>query len=162
MDQIARMFGVTRNNKLGFTLIELLVVIAIIGLLAGVSIPIFLGQRTKAIISEARSNLTLLFTLEEQYYAEHGRYAPWPNKSNPLSVGNVVYKGTHGVNDKGCEDDFPSFKPGPINKIYFDYWCLSAGNGTLFQVAAVGKASKPSKGIIIILNSRNEWEKLFP
>ena len=32
MDQIARMFGLTRNNRLGFTLVELLVVIAIIGL----------------------------------------------------------------------------------------------------------------------------------
>ena len=126
MDQIARMFGVTRNNKLGFTLIELLVVIAIIGLLAGVSIPIFLGQRTKAIISEARSNLTLLFTLEEQYYAEHGRYAPWPNKSNPLSVGNVVYKGTFKRHNNNFELTKRMGKTLPlVTQIYRDrdsYW----------------------------------------
>jgi len=36
------------RGERGFTLIELLVVILIIALLAGIAIPLFLGQRTKA------------------------------------------------------------------------------------------------------------------
>lgn len=66
------------NSEKGFTLIELLVVITIIGILAAIAIPVFLGQRTKAAISEARSNLTSLRLIEERVFADSGCYAPTP------------------------------------------------------------------------------------
>ena len=163
MEQIAMMFGIKRNNNkgdLGFTLVELLIVIAIIGIIAGIGIPMFLGQRTKALKSEATTNLQVLYTLQEQYYAEYGRYAPWPDKTDPNSLSNTFYKATYGVNDNGCEDYLPQFKPGPRNELNFDYWCKSAAGGSQFQIAAVGKASTAVEGSIIFLNSRNEWEKL--
>ena len=156
MERIARMFGVRRYNNLGFTLIELLVVIAIIGILAGISIPMFLGQRTKAIKSEATTNLSLLFTLQELYYAEYGRYAPWPDKAVAGSVANWQYKGTHGVNDVGIEDELRSFKPGPASDLNFDYFVRSADSGNKYVMAAVGKSGTPAAGMLIWLNYLNE------
>ena len=49
----------------GFTLVELLIVIAIIGILGGIAIPLFLGERSKAMHTEAKANLESLRLLEE-------------------------------------------------------------------------------------------------
>jgi type IV pilus assembly protein PilA len=44
------------RGERGFTLIELLVVILVIGVLAGVALPLFLGQRAKGHDADAKSN----------------------------------------------------------------------------------------------------------
>ncbi len=159
MERIARMFGVKRYNDMGFTLIELLVVIAIIGILAGISIPMFLGQRTKAIRSEATTNLSVLFTLNEQYYAEYGRYAPWVNKDVFDEDKYSAYNGSYGsTSDRGLEDYFPSFRPGKPSDLNFTYYCRTKGGGTQFFCAATGKADSPAAGMVIYLNYLNKWE----
>lgn len=43
--------------KKGFTLAELLVVIAIVGVLVAISIPIFTGQRRKAVVATNKANI---------------------------------------------------------------------------------------------------------
>src|SRR5260370_17069095 len=59
------------EGEQGFTLVELLVVILIIGILAGIAIPAFLGQRQKAYDSQAKSNIRTAQTAEETYATDH-------------------------------------------------------------------------------------------
>ncbi len=63
-----------RDEK-GFTLIELLVVILIIGILAAIALPAFLGQRTKAQDTEAKTQIRTMQTAMETYYTDNQSYA---------------------------------------------------------------------------------------
>jgi len=58
----------------GFTLIELLVVIIIIGILAAIAVPIFLGQRRKAIDASLTSDARAVVTRIETFYTDNLRY----------------------------------------------------------------------------------------
>lgn len=147
MDRIARMFGLTRSNKLGFTLIELLIVIAIIGIIAGIGIPMFLGQRTKAMISEAETNLQALYVLQEQYYAENAVYAPKP----------AAASAKFGKTGADIVTYLPGFRPGNIDDLNFDYWILTSQGGQVFKAAAFGKAGTPMDNIDYQLNELNEF-----
>jgi len=59
----------------GFSLIELLLVLALIGIISGIAIPSFLGQRRRArVIGDAISNAKVLQMGLEAYRAETGIY----------------------------------------------------------------------------------------
>jgi prepilin-type N-terminal cleavage/methylation domain-containing protein len=119
------------NNK-GFTLMEILIVVAIISILAIIGIPGYIGQQKRAARTEAFTNLEALGLLQEQFFAENGRYAPSPDSTFP-------YKGTYGTADSGIEDVFRGFKPGPVDGLQFDYVLTSDSTGTVFNVNATGK-----------------------
>jgi prepilin-type N-terminal cleavage/methylation domain-containing protein len=141
-----------KRTDSGFTLVELLLVIVILGILGGIAVPMFLGQRTKAMQSEARANLESLRLLEEQFYAENGRYAPWPNKANPNSVGTVTYN----ESTTDVQNDMPGFRPGDALDLNFDYTVVSLVNGTEFTATAVGKANSTVEGTTFSINQDNE------
>ncbi|MBI5640900.1 MAG: prepilin-type N-terminal cleavage/methylation domain-containing protein [Nitrospirae bacterium] len=61
------------NNK-GITLIEMLIVLGIIAMLAVIAIPGYIGQQRGAARAEAYTNLQNMRMLEEQFFAENGRY----------------------------------------------------------------------------------------
>ena len=84
-------------NKRGFTLIELLITIAIIGILAAIGIPGYIGMQKNSARTEAYTNLQNLRLLEEQFFADRGRYSPCagPAYTSP-APGTTVVLGTAG------------------------------------------------------------------
>jgi type IV pilus assembly protein PilA len=62
------------QDEKGFTRIELLVVILIIGILAAIALPAFLGQRTKAQDTEAKTQIRTMQTAIETYYTDNQDY----------------------------------------------------------------------------------------
>lgn len=65
------------SHSLGFSLVELLLVLAVIGILSGIAIPSFLGQRRRArVIGDAQTNARSLMLILETRKAENGIYGP--------------------------------------------------------------------------------------
>ena len=62
------------NNQRGFSLVELMVVVAIIGVLAAIAVPNISKYIAKARQSEAKTNLSSLYTSEKAFYAEYTAY----------------------------------------------------------------------------------------
>ncbi len=127
------------KNRGGFTLIELLVVIAIIAILVTIAVPTFLGQRTKAIRSEAMTNLESIRLLQEQRYAEEGSYAP--------DAGDCTSPSDTNIDD--IRGVLPGFKPGAPEDLYF-FYCIEqnvdfsgVSNTPCFRARAFGKGGSP-------------------
>jgi type IV pilus assembly protein PilA len=73
-----------QSEESGFTLIELLVVILIIGILAAIALPNFLGQRSKAQDSSAKSDARIMVSQMESCYTDANTYANCPSANNGI------------------------------------------------------------------------------
>jgi prepilin-type N-terminal cleavage/methylation domain-containing protein len=146
----------TLRSAGGFTLIELLIVILIIGVLAGIAVPVFLGQQTRAAISEAKTNLQILRTLQEEYYADRGYYAPYDAGAG--TDGNAFYSYDPGTDtsDLTIQDTLPRFQPGNPLDLNFEYELRSTGGtGQGFIAIAVGKTPSRVEGTVFTLDNTN-------
>ena len=68
------MLAKLQKKAKGFTLIELMIVVAIIGILAAIAIPNFLRYQAKTKQSEAKTNLSSIFTSEIAYFGEYDTF----------------------------------------------------------------------------------------
>jgi type II secretory pathway pseudopilin PulG len=122
---------------------------AIIAILATIAVPIFLGQRTKAMRKEAMANLEAIRLLQEQYYAEHGEYAPDKGTCAADEPNNIT----------AIQDPLPAFKPGLGTDLFFSY-CIEKdksintadtmgtliANSPCFVAQAFGKSGSQIEG----------------
>jgi type IV pilus assembly protein PilA len=66
--------GRTLRSQRGFSLIELMIVVAIIGILATIAVPNFNRFQAKAKQSEAKGNLSGIYSANKAFYAEWNSY----------------------------------------------------------------------------------------
>lgn len=79
-----------RGQARGFSLTELLLVLAVIGILSGIAIPSYLGQRRRArIIGDAISNAKVVQMALESRKAENGVYGAADTYAWTLGVGDA-------------------------------------------------------------------------
>lgn len=108
----------------GFSLIELLLVLAIIGIISGIAIPSFLGQRRRArVIGDAQANAKTLAMMLESRKAEVGLYG----------ASGVAQSWTAtGTSPSASTTLAPAFSPKGNSKM--DYQVAVAGAGLSFII----------------------------
>lgn len=155
------------KNKNGFTLIELLITISILAILVAIAVPVYIGQQRKAAMTEAISNLQQLRLLEEQFFAENGRYAP-PVPGTALAAFDTA---VFNVGTDSIRTSLPGFRPGNARDLNYDYvifrpaqlltsgTCTRTGNDPNAPAAAGGSftACAMPKADRIVKNSAPFW-----
>jgi len=98
-----------RKKFAGFSLLELMVVVAILGVLAMVAIPRYDIFRTRARQSEAKSNLGVIYSLQESFRIENEKYydgsaGKWSGAAMDSFGASVGYRGgaTAGTSKRVC------------------------------------------------------------
>jgi len=108
----------------GFSLIELLFVLAVIGILSGIAIPSFLGQRRRArVIGDAISNAKVLQMALESRRAETGTYG---------TIG-----ATYGWKADGSDLSGPALAPmfQPVGNSKMNYTVIIDATGVAYVLA---------------------------
>jgi len=88
-----------KRTSTGFSLIELLLVVAVMGIIAGIAIPSFMGQRRRArVIGDAEANAQVLRMQFETYKADNGTYGAvgaytWTAAAGPDSSASGLMPG---------------------------------------------------------------------
>ena len=82
-----------RSNK-GFSLVELMVVVAIIGILAAIAVPNYQRFTAKSKQSEAKANLSAIYSAERAFFSEWQTYQPGFSAIGYQPSGSLRY--THG------------------------------------------------------------------
>lgn len=119
----------TKNNKAGFSLVELMVVVAIIGILATIAVPNFQKFQARAKQSNARVELTGLYTAQKSFFTEYNTY----HVNLPL-IGYVP---------DGLTNDANACPTGVAQQRVYETGFNSGGVGTSLVSLAPGGASLP-------------------
>ena len=126
------------KSQSGFSLIELMIVVAIIGILATIAIPNFNRFQAKAKQSEAKGNLSGLYSAEKAFYAEWSQYYGALPDVGFVPEGRLNYQigfsGTGGFANTTYTAPFVGSNA-----------CVSTGNGA---AACKGSFTQPSRATV--------------
>ncbi len=137
-----------RKKLAGFSLLELMVVVAILGVLATVAVPRFNIFRARARQSEAKSNLGVIFTLQEAFAIDNQEYYNGDNAhwgGTPMNA----RASRDGYRDGGttvCEANKLGFRLANCDKARYGYW-MAGANETEFLTIAFAASDTSEKRI---------------
>ena len=108
----------------GFSLLELMVVVAILGVLATVAVPRFNIFRARARQAEAKSNMGVIYTLQEAFAIDHEKYyngegtTTWGGSDMYTDATADGYRGGSG----DCKPNKLGFRLANCDKARYRYW----------------------------------------
>lgn len=112
------------SKRSGFTLIEIILVVVIIGILAGIAIPRMGGRTEKAMIAQAKSNITALSMAVQEYEMMNGNYPSSLEQLLDESKGGP-YMEKKAIPMDPWDKPFVFAAPGSHNTHTFDLSCTS-------------------------------------
>jgi type IV pilus assembly protein PilE len=134
----------------GFTLVEVLITMAIMGILTAIAVPAYLGQREKAMRTEATTNLLILRQKMIDYYNENMCYS-----ALPLPCADATYTYTNTPPQTLQTLLLTGFKPGAAADLFYDYKVVTTLTGQAFTATATGKTGTRVAGRVLSITDDN-------
>ena len=110
----------------GFSLLELMVVVAILGVLATVAVPRFNIFRARARQSEAKSNMGVIYTLQEAFQIDHEKYYNGEGTTGATWGGSDMYDDAtadgYRSGSGDCKPNKLGFRLANCDKARYRYW----------------------------------------
>ncbi len=141
---------ILKSKLLGFSLLELMVVVAILGVLATVAVPRFNIFRARSRQAEAKSNLGVIYTLQESFAIDHEKYyngkdADWGGSKMDDKGNRYGYGGAGG---SGCAPTRSrnklGFRLANCAKARYGYF-MNGGGEDGFLAIAYGASDAPGE-----------------